>query len=52
VTFQDEARFGRLSDPRRCWAPAPIRPMVGVALIREYIYAFATVSPKDGGLIG
>jgi transposase-like protein len=24
--------------------------MVGVALIREYIYSFATVSPKDGVL--
>ena len=50
VTFQDEARFGRLSDPRRCWAPAPIRPLVGVALIREYVYVVATVSPKDGVL--
>lgn len=51
VMFQDEARFGRLSDPRRCWAPAPIRPLVGLALIREYTYAYAAVSPKDGGLV-
>ena len=36
VMFQDEARFGRLSDPRRCWAPAPLRPVVPVALVREY----------------
>jgi transposase-like protein len=48
--FQDEARFGRLSDPRRCWAPAPIRPLVGLALIREYSYAYAAVSPADGAL--
>lgn len=50
VVFQDEARFGRLSDPRRCWAPAPLRPLVPVALVREYTYAYAAVSPKDGGL--
>src|SRR5512139_35696 len=50
VMFQDEARFGRLSDPRRCWAPAPLRPTVGLALIREYTYAYAAVSPQDGAL--
>jgi hypothetical protein len=48
--FQDEARFGRLSDPRRCWAPSPMRPMVRVALVREYSYAYATISPIDGAL--
>ena len=48
--FQDEARFGRLSDPRRCWAPAPLRPKVGLALIREYTYAYAAVTPEDGAL--
>lgn len=48
--FQDEARFGRLSDPRRCWAPAPLRPVVRVALVREYTYAYAAVSPQDGAL--
>jgi len=48
--FQDEARFGRLSDPRRCWAPAPLRPVVPVALVREYAYAYAAVSPQDGAL--
>lgn len=48
--FQDEARFGRMSDPRRCWAPAPLRPLVKVALVREYTYAYAAVSPADGCL--
>ncbi len=48
--FQDEARFGRISDPRKCWAPAPLCPMVKLALVREYIYAYAAVSPKDGVL--
>ena len=50
VMFQDEARFGRLSDPRRCWAPWPRRPLVKKALIREYVYAYAAVTPADGQL--
>ncbi len=48
--FQDEARFGRIRDPRSCWAPAPHRPVVNLALIREYRYEYAAVSPWDGGL--
>jgi putative transposase len=48
--FQDEARFGRLSDPRRCWAPRGIRPHVSAQLVREFTYAFAAVSPQDGVL--
>ena len=48
--FQDEARFGRMSDPRSCWAPAPHRPVVNLALVREFRYEYAAVSPWDGGL--
>lgn len=48
--FQDEARFGRLSDPRKCWAPAPMRPVVAVAIVREYTYAYGAVTPQDGAL--
>ena len=48
VMFQDEARFGRISDPRNCWAPAGIRPNVPLQTVREYIYAFTAVSPHDG----
>ncbi|MCX7016602.1 MAG: IS630 family transposase [Candidatus Sumerlaeota bacterium] len=48
--FQDEARFGRMSDPRPCWAPPGMRPTVGLALVREYVYAYAAVSPADGCL--
>lgn len=48
--FQDEARFGRMSDPRACWAPAPHRPVVSLALIREYRYEYAAISPWDGSL--
>jgi transposase-like protein len=50
VMFQDEARFGRLSDPRRCWAPLPVRPLVCQGVVREYSYAYAAVSPADGQL--
>jgi transposase len=48
--FQDEARFGRISDPRRCWAPAGVRPEVSLQVVREYEYAFAAISPQDGTL--
>jgi hypothetical protein len=48
--FEDEARFGRLNDPRRCWAPAGIRPRVGAQVVREYTHVFAAVSPADGTL--
>ena len=48
--FQDEGRFGRICDPRHCWAPGGIRPDAPMQLVREYIYAFAAVSPLDGVL--
>ena len=50
LMFQDEARFGRMSDPRACWAPAPQRPVVNLALIREFRYEYAAISPWDGCL--
>src|SRR3954453_10933733 len=50
LMFEDEARFGRISDPRRCWAPVGVRPEVEVQVVREYEYAFAAVSPHDGVL--
>lgn len=46
--FQDEGRFGRISNPRRCWAPEGYRPSVPLQLIREFTYVFAAVSPHDG----
>jgi putative transposase len=50
VMFQDEARFGRISDTRRCWCPKPERPMVKAMVTQEYTYAYAAVSPLDGQL--
>jgi transposase len=46
--FQDEARFGRISDPSSCWSPSGVRPNVGAQMIREYVYVFGAVSPIDG----
>jgi putative transposase len=50
LMFQDEARFGRMSDPRSCWAPVPHRPVVNLALVREFRYEYAAISPWDGCL--
>src|SRR5450756_2301377 len=46
--FADEARFARMNRPRPCWAPIGTRPEVAAQLIREYIYLYGAVSPKDG----
>ena len=48
LMFQDEARFGRISDCRRAWAPRPVRPLVKAMLTHEYTYAYAAVCPLDG----
>ena len=48
IMFADEARFGRINRPRPCWAPIGVRPEVAAQLIREYIYLYGAVSPKDG----
>jgi hypothetical protein len=46
----DEARFGRLSSPRSCWAPLPVRPIVNLAIIREFRYIYASISVNTGNL--
>ena len=46
--FQDEARFGRISDVRRCWCPKPHRPMVQAMVSQEYTYAYTALTPADG----
>ena len=48
IMFADEARFGRMNRPRPCWAPTSVRPEVAAQLIREYIYLYGAVCPKDG----
>ncbi len=46
--FQDEARFGRISDTRYCWCRRPFRPMVKKMVTQQYAYAYGAVSPMDG----
>jgi len=46
--FQDEAGFGRISNPKRCWAPKGVRPVTPRHHIREYRYAYGCVEPKTG----
>jgi transposase len=48
ILFQDEARFGRINEPVRCWAPPGVRPIVKKQYIREYIYVYASVCPLTG----
>jgi transposase len=48
--FQDEARFGRIADTRRCGCPKPFRPLVQAMVTQDYTYAYAAVSPLDGRL--
>ncbi len=45
---QDEARFGRITRPVCCWAPAGIRPRTPQQIVRQAIYAFAAVDPQSG----
>jgi transposase len=46
--FQDEGRFGRISQLRRCWGPKGKRAVVPAQHIRQYTYAFAAIEPKTG----
>lgn len=46
--FQDEARFGRISDARHCWCPRPKRPLCQAMVTQQYTYAYAAVSVADG----
>lgn len=37
-----------MNDPRRCWAPRGVRPIVHKQIIREYSYAYGAVGPFKG----
>ncbi len=49
--FQDEAGFGRINKPKRCWCGDGIRPTVPCHRVREYTYAYGAVSPLDGDMV-
>jgi len=48
VFFEDEARFGRISNLGRCWVPEGRRATVKKQIIREHTYAFSAVCPLEG----
>jgi hypothetical protein len=50
LMFQDEARFGRMVRPKRCWAPAPLRPVLSNGYEREFVYVYGAVNPLAGEL--
>lgn len=48
---QDEARFGRITQPKRCWVPKGIRPCLPSQIVRQALYAFAAVAPQSGEMV-
>ena len=46
--FQDEARFGRINNVRRCWAPKPVRPLCQAMLTHEYTYVYGAIDVATG----
>ena len=50
IMFQDEARFGRINSPHKCWVKGK-RPVVYCQIVREYTYAYAAVCPFNGTMV-
>ena len=48
IMFEDEAGFGRISEPANCWAPPKTRPAVPSQRTRQYKTVYGAVSPVDG----
>jgi hypothetical protein len=49
--FQDESRFGRISQQIACWSPKGKRPLVPSQIVREYTYAYSAICPQDGKMV-
>ena len=45
---EDEGCFGRITIPRRAWAPPGVRPHAPRQVEREYTYVYAAVAPAEG----
>ena len=43
IVTQDEGRFGRITEVRKCWAPKGIRPKVARQVVRSFVYVYAAV---------
>jgi hypothetical protein len=50
LMFQDEARFGRVSESRRRWRPKPERSLYPAMVTQECTYAYGVVSIAKGSL--
>jgi len=50
VWFEDEAFFGRMSNPVPCWAPPGVRPVLPLQRQREYRNVFGAVCPASGAV--
>jgi len=48
LMFGDQAGFGRISEPARCWAPPAQRPSVPCQHIRQYKTVYGAVCPESG----
>jgi len=45
---EDEAGFGRISQPKYCWCPKGLRPVVPCQRIRQYCQPYGAVEPLTG----
>ncbi len=43
IMAQDEGRFGRITDIRKCWAPKGMRPKIPKQIVRKFVYVYAAV---------
>lgn len=48
VMFQDESRFGRMNDVKRCWSFGNNRPNISKQMVREYVYIYGAFNPVSG----
>jgi transposase len=48
VFYQDEGRFGRISNEVACWVDKNDIPSIPKQMVREYVYAFSALSPQTG----
>src|SRR5690606_4912105 len=48
VFYQDEGRFGRISNEVACWVEKKEIPSIPKQMVREYVYAFSALAPETG----
>lgn len=46
--FEDEGRFGRTNNVSRCWSERGLRARVAKQIVRQYVYAYASICPETG----